>query len=1005
MEIASTFLLRRVGVSLRLTLISLRLIFIGITAMTYQTEQLQAETALGYSNPTLSLNLADGLDYGVGMQFIDQMHTMRPWIGHETGWGGMDLAELQAGGYLDEDGWPTSIPEGYAKIGTVFGWSDTANTAEAHTGRYVIKYEGEGEIQLAGGINVISQEDGRIVVDNPTGDKWFLNIVETDPNGTGNNIRNISVVHEDHVALHEAGALFNPDWLELVQDARELRFLNWIGANGSKVETWDDMPSATGPNMGNGMPIEYMVQLANETGTDPWFTIPHLADDDYIRKFAEYVRDNLDPALTARVEYSNETWNWNFSQTGWLRDQSVEEWGVKAHRDYYVKKATETMLIWDEVYQGEPDGRLTKVLGTHTEIPWYAEQMMNPKIWRENEPDTFVEPSTVFDELAVTTYFGGPTTRLEDQRTALLEAIRDPDVDAVAYLAEQMMDPTVKGSIPHIANRLAENAAIAEANGMVLTSYEGGQHIHQKFKAPELTSEEILELSSWVGEFVRTPEMGALYQELWDVWAAIGDGSFMQFSDVGSASQYGSWGLYNGLEDSTARSDVLEQKNAVTEAWWGDAGGEHYQQGKIVNGTDAAETLIGTSQEDYLLGGGGDDYFIGGRGNDGINGGAGTDRLILQGDITDYTMRLEGDGLRLTGPDGSDFLINMEELEFDDSQLVILADLVANSDGSVNLDGTVTEIPTVLPGVVVDPDPEVTPTPDPDPVPRPATGETGQLKAGNIIDGSSYEKVTVDDFAGQSNGVKIKAIKDGSELADKLDLDAGSATPAYISFANGSGKIVDTFVSSLGAATAQPTVNDYDGDEGLELGAIITNAPRIIATDGDDLFRGADANDDINGNKGRDELHGGGGNDILRGAGGDDVMFGNRGSDKISAGWGNDMLDGGIGDDRLHGRNHEDVLFGGSGSDWISGGTENDQMTGGEGNDRFVFNAGDGRDFIMDFSQDDRLVLRDFFEEGANVADHAGMKNGTLYLSNGEDRITLMGLDMDDLDWVVDNII
>ena len=65
--------------------------------------------------------------------------------------------------------------------------------------------------------------------------------------------------------------------------------------------------------MARGVPLEVMIRLANDTGTEPWFTIPHLADDGLIVRMAETIRDQLDPGLRAWIEFSNETWNWSFS--------------------------------------------------------------------------------------------------------------------------------------------------------------------------------------------------------------------------------------------------------------------------------------------------------------------------------------------------------------------------------------------------------------------------------------------------------------------------------------------------------------------------------------------------------------------------------------------------------------------------------------------------------------------------------------------------------------------
>ena len=58
-----------------------------------------------------------------------------------------------------------------------------------------------------------------------------------------------------------------------------------------------------------------MIDLGNELEKDIWLNIPHLADDAFVRAMAEAVRDSLDPALKVYVEFSNEVWNSQFSQS------------------------------------------------------------------------------------------------------------------------------------------------------------------------------------------------------------------------------------------------------------------------------------------------------------------------------------------------------------------------------------------------------------------------------------------------------------------------------------------------------------------------------------------------------------------------------------------------------------------------------------------------------------------------------------------------------------------
>ncbi len=43
--------------------------------------------------------------------------------------------------------------------------------------------------------------------------------------------------------------------------------------------------------------LETMIKLSNYIGADPYFNIPHLATDDYIRNFALLIKSKLRPDL------------------------------------------------------------------------------------------------------------------------------------------------------------------------------------------------------------------------------------------------------------------------------------------------------------------------------------------------------------------------------------------------------------------------------------------------------------------------------------------------------------------------------------------------------------------------------------------------------------------------------------------------------------------------------------------------------------------------------------
>ena len=107
---------------------------------------------------------------------------------------------------------------------------------------------------------------------------------------------------------------------------------------------------------------------------------------------------------------------------------------------------------------------------------------------------------------------------------------------------------------------------------------------------------------------------------------------------------------------------------------------------------------------------------------------------------------------------------------------------------------------------------------------------------------------------------------------------------------------------------------------------------------------------------------------------------------------GRDTLDGGPGDDEMYGGEDKDTLIGGE---------DNDLMDGGPGADTFVFEPGNGNDYIMDFtSAEDKIDLSAFtLENGqqlslSNVSDSAqGDDNYVIDLSEfGGGTITLLGV-------------
>ena len=135
-------------------------------------------------------------------------------------------------------------------------------------------------------------------------------------------------------------------------------------------------------------------------------------------------------------------------------------------------------------------------------------------------------------------------------------------------------------------------------------------------------------------------------------------------------------------------------------------------------------------------------------------------------------------------------------------------------------------------------------------------------------------------------------------------------------------------------------------------------ADRVFGGTGNDEVNGNGGADLLKGGRGRDVLAGGNGRDRIEGDGGADRLEGDAGHDVLRGGGGRDALIGGGGRDRLFGQGGRDDLDGGAGRDLLRGGGGGDRIDGGAGDDRlvgdrgadtFVFEAGDGRDVVVDF--------------------------------------------------------
>ncbi len=469
----------------------------------------------------LGMNLAGPADWNTELPFTDVFRLSREWISQRkgAGWGQGPRLERDANGWIKR-----LEPDCYAET--------LMCTSDGHypSGEYVCLYEGKGRLEFNNIKREVSRAPGRIAFEaDPPKGAIFLRIMETDPQDP---IRNIRVLMPGYETRYKQEP-FTTWMLDRWKGCSTFRFMDWMKTNGSRIREWSERPTPADCNATEkGVPVETMVDFSNRTQTNPWFCMPHLATDDYVRRFAELVKRTLDPKLKVYVELSNEVWNSGFSQHHDYAKEGVrlgladasKPWEA-AHR-YFARRSQQVWRIWEEVFGGR--SRLVRVLGAQAANPWWAEQDLAFE-------DTFKH----CDALAIAPYCSfnvGPDSA--------------PNVDTVSrWTVDQVMDHLESKSLPECTEWMRRHKEIADRFKVRLICYEAGQHAVGVGGGENNDA-----LTKLLTAANRSERMGKLYERYLDAWRTVGGGDLCCiFCSVGLYSKWGSWGLIEHYKDDTPK--------------------------------------------------------------------------------------------------------------------------------------------------------------------------------------------------------------------------------------------------------------------------------------------------------------------------------------------------------------------------------------------------------------------------------------------------------------------
>lgn len=512
----------------------------------------------GRVDTPIGTNLGGITDSDPSWPFVDLMKTSRPWISGNTDGTWDDGRAFD----LDENGWVRSLaPNQVAK--TLMFWDLEGRYP---MGEFTVLYDGRGSLEYFGGAQRISTSSGKDVLEvGPGGIGLTITAVDAaDP------IRNIRVLmpggscsddskrycDADNACSsgascvsfedNHATQVFHPQYMTRLQTYGVLRFMDWGATNHSSQQTWADRPKPADARYSiKGAPVEVMTDLANRLGVDAWFTIPHLADDDYIAGYADVVQRTLRQDLKAYVEHSNEVWNGMFAQSAYASTRGLElglsSEPYEAQLRYHSRRSVDIFKIFEQTFGGLD--RLVRVMASQAANSWTSEVALD-----------FENASQYTDAVAIAPYFGGYFGSAD--RLSSLHNMN----------ASELLDLLEHEAVPETVSWMKEQSATAAARGVALIAYEGGQHL-----AGVAGAEEDSQLNALFDAANRDPRMKTIYEQYLNAWRDNGGELFAHFIDCGRFTKWGRWGSLEFLNQPRVEApkfDALQSFIETNTVWW-----------------------------------------------------------------------------------------------------------------------------------------------------------------------------------------------------------------------------------------------------------------------------------------------------------------------------------------------------------------------------------------------------------------------------------------------------
>lgn len=520
------------------------------------------------SGPLTEDVTAQAATYRLGVQLASVSSDMTAWMFNDlmksAGMRGQSVSDASHGWFYntssgvvtdrsdniqtDAHGWPTSMTLKDGSIAASIFTTVMSSTIQGayETGAYTLTFEGQGAFAFENA-DILEQQEGQIVLQYAGAGPLTISITQTDPDGTGDYLKNIQ--------LQRPGAsttdTFAADYISYLTSSRVVRTTSLFSdaALFAKPGTeslfqgtsgWSKRSTNNTAHWGtvSGVPYEAMTELADKAIADLWINIPLAADDAYVTAMAELLLTSLKTNRVLYIELGSELAKRTYPQSmgrdyalsraqqRWpeaMQSELLAEHSLLAKENVLISnwqaaRTLEIQAIFDSVWQAEADrvvtvlaGTLNNTVKTHN----YNALLLDGMLLREYEGAD--APGMQVDALAVDPVVVNNSANqfsVDSADAMLSDAINY--VDGTGQYYEEAHAPGLRYAV-------RSAATLSQEYGIALTAYTGGH---------------ALNASSYLNyQVLKSSQMYDVYQSVFSVWQEEGGGVFVAGQGIAATEQ------------------------------------------------------------------------------------------------------------------------------------------------------------------------------------------------------------------------------------------------------------------------------------------------------------------------------------------------------------------------------------------------------------------------------------------------------------------------------------